>query len=94
MHRPKQMTAAWLALLWMVNVGLFLVLLYASVRTISGQMLDTVALYGNSLGRRTVDGPLDVALNAVSAVSLVLGPLMLVACMTLPRLSRPAPSPL
>ncbi len=29
-----------------------------------------------------------------AAVSLVLGPLMLVACMTLPRLSRPAPSPL
>ncbi len=72
MQRPKQVTAAWLALLWMVNVGLFLVLQYASVRTISGQMLDTVALYGNSLGRRTVDGPLDVALNAVSAVSLVL----------------------
>ncbi len=72
MQRPKQMTAAWLALLWMVNVGLFLVLQYASVRTISGQMLDTVALYGNSLGRRTVDGPLDVALNAVSVVSLVL----------------------
>jgi membrane-associated phospholipid phosphatase len=72
MQRPKQVTAAWLALLWMVNVGLFLVLQYASVRTISGQMLDTVALYGNSLGRRTVDGPLDVALNAVSVVSLVL----------------------
>ncbi len=29
-----------------------------------------------------------------ATVSLVLGPLMLVACMTLPRLSRPAPSPL
>jgi membrane-associated phospholipid phosphatase len=72
MQRPKQVTAAWLALLWMVNVGLFLVLQYASVRTISGQMLDTVALDGNSLGRRTVDGPLDVALNAVSVVSLVL----------------------
>jgi membrane-associated phospholipid phosphatase len=70
--RPKQMTAAWLALLWLVNVGLFLVVLVASLRTISGQMVDTVALYGNSLGRRTVDGPLDVALNAVSVVSLVL----------------------
>ena len=29
-----------------------------------------------------------------AGVSLVLGPLMLIACMTLPRLSRPAPSPL
>ena len=72
MYRSKQVTAAWLALLWLVNVALFLVVLHASVRTISGQMLDTVALYGNSLGRRTVDGPLDVALNAVSVASLVL----------------------
>jgi membrane-associated phospholipid phosphatase len=71
MQRPKRVTAAWLTLLWLVNVGFFLVLLYASLRTISGQMLDTVALYGNSLGRRTVDAPLDVALNAVSTVSLV-----------------------
>jgi len=72
MHRSKQVTAAWLTLLWLLNVGLFLVLLYASLRTIRGQMLDTVALSGNSLGRRTVDGPLDVALNAVSVVSSVL----------------------
>ena len=28
-----------------------------------------------------------------AGVSLVLGPLMLIACMTLPLLSRPAPSP-
>src|SRR5262245_47320993 len=34
-------------------------------------MLDTVALYGNSLGRRTVDGPLDAAPGAISTASLV-----------------------
>ena len=90
MLRPKQVTAAWLALLWMVNVGLFLVLQYASVRTISGQMLDTVALYGNSLGRRTVDGPLDVALNAVSVVSLVLVLVVIGAVAALRQRSRSA----
>ena len=72
MQRSKRVTAAWLAMLWLINVGLFVVVLYASLRTISGQMLDTVALYGNSLGRRTVDQPLNVALNAVSVVSLLL----------------------
>ncbi len=61
---------AWLALLWLVNVGLLALLVRASIWTISGQMLDTVALAGNSLGRRTVDAPLDVALNAVSVVSI------------------------
>jgi membrane-associated phospholipid phosphatase len=72
MQRPRLVTAAWLALLWLVNVGLLALLVHASIGTISGQMLDTVALAGNSLGRRTVDGPLDVALNAVSVVSIVL----------------------
>ncbi len=72
MHGPKLVTAAWLALLSLVNVGLLLVVWYASLRTITGQMLDTVALYGNSLGRRTVDAPLDGALNAISTVSLIL----------------------
>jgi membrane-associated phospholipid phosphatase len=72
MQRPKQVTVTWLAALWAANVVLFLVVLVASVGTIRGQMLDTIALYGNSLGRRTVDGPLDLALNAVSVASLVL----------------------
>ncbi len=72
MQQPRLVTAAWLALLWLVNLGLLVLLVHASIETISGQMLDTVALAGNSLGRRTVDGPLDVALNAVSVVSIVL----------------------
>jgi membrane-associated phospholipid phosphatase len=72
MRGPKLVTVAWLALLSLVNVGLFLAVWYASLRTITGQMLDTVALSGNSLGRRTVDAPLDVALNAISTVSLIL----------------------
>ena len=63
---------AWLTMLWLANVVLLIAVAWASVRTIRGQMLDTVALYGNSLGRRTLDDPLDVALNAVSVGSIVI----------------------
>jgi membrane-associated phospholipid phosphatase len=65
-------TLAWLGALWLVNTVLFTILAWVSVRTTRGQMLDTVALYGNGLGRRTVSGPLDAALGAVSVVSTVL----------------------
>jgi membrane-associated phospholipid phosphatase len=61
---------AWLATLWLVNVTLFAVVAWVSVRTVRGQMLDTVALYGNSLGRRTLDEPLNAALGAISVASL------------------------
>lgn len=71
MQRPRLVTVAWLGSLWLANVVLFSLVAHVSVRTITGQMLDTVALSGNSLGRRTVDAALDVALNAVSVVSLV-----------------------
>jgi len=62
---------AWLGVLGLVNVVLLSAVIWVCVRTIRGQMLDTVALYGNSLGRRTVDGPLDAALGAISTASLV-----------------------
>jgi membrane-associated phospholipid phosphatase len=68
----RQATVAWLGTLWLVNVALLAAVASVSVRTIRGQMLDTVALYGNSLGRRTLDEPLDAALNAVSIGSIVL----------------------
>jgi membrane-associated phospholipid phosphatase len=61
---------AWLSTLWVANVLLFAAVAWVSVRSIRGQMLDTVALYGNSFGRRTLDEPLDAALNAISAVSV------------------------
>jgi membrane-associated phospholipid phosphatase len=74
-------TVAWLGTLWLVNLVLFAVVAWTSVRSIRGQMLDTVALYGNSLGRRTVDAPLDVALGAISVVStgLILVVILVVA---------------
>lgn len=61
---------AWLGTIGLVNIVLFGVLATVSVRSIRGQMLDTVALYGNSLGRRTLDEPLDAALGLVSVVSV------------------------
>jgi membrane-associated phospholipid phosphatase len=70
MQRPRFVTVAWLALLAAANAALLLLVMYVALGTIRGQMLDTVALSGNDLGRRTVDGPLNVALNAISVVSL------------------------
>jgi membrane-associated phospholipid phosphatase len=48
-----------------------------SVGTVRGQMLDTLALWGNDTGRAELAGPLDTALNAVSVASLVLVLLMI-----------------
>jgi membrane-associated phospholipid phosphatase len=68
---PKATTAAGLAVLTAVNVVLYLLVAHSSVQTIRGQMLDTVALAGNGLGRDNVAAPLNTALNAISVVSLV-----------------------
>lgn len=72
---------AWLGTLWLVNVLLFGAVAWVSIRTIRGQMLDTVALYGNSFGRRTLDEPLDAALGAIStaSVGLILVVILVVA---------------
>lgn len=72
MRRSPELTVAWLGTLWLVNVVLFLLVTVVAVRTVRGQTLDTVALYGNSLGRRTIDGPLDAALGAISIASIAL----------------------
>jgi membrane-associated phospholipid phosphatase len=71
MPNPKLATIVWLAVLTAANVVLFFIVAQTSIHTIRGQMLDTVALTGNDLGRRTVDGPLNGALNLISVVSLV-----------------------
>lgn len=72
---------AWLGTIGLVNIAAFVLLTGAAVRTIRGQMLDTVALSGNSLGRRTLDEPLDAALGLVSVVSvgLILAVILAVA---------------
>ena len=66
------MTVAWLGTLGLVNALLFMIVVWVSVGTIRGQMLDTVALYGNGLARRMVGGPLDAALEAISVGSIAL----------------------
>ncbi len=72
MRSPRAATAAWLAMLTSVNAVLLLVVVHYGLGTIRGQMLDTVALTGNWVGRARIDAPLNTALNAVSVVSLVL----------------------
>jgi membrane-associated phospholipid phosphatase len=67
----KAATAAWLAALTGVNILAFLLVANASLNTIRGQMLDTIALAGREFGRDSVSGPLNTALNAISVVSLV-----------------------
>jgi len=69
-RRSPELTVAWLVTLWLANVVLFVLVTLIAVRTVRGQTLDTVALYGNSLGRRTIDGPLDAALGAISIASI------------------------
>lgn len=63
---------AWLGTLGLVNLVLLIAVTWVSVLTIRGQMLDTVALNGNSLGRRTIDEALDAALGAISVASLAI----------------------
>ena len=63
---------AWLAALAVANLVLLLLVVKYSIGTIRGQMLDTVALAGNSLGRVRFGGTLNTALDAISVASLVL----------------------
>lgn len=63
---------AWLAGLAVANLVLLLLVVKYSIGTIRGQMLDTVALAGNGLGRVRFGGTLNTALDAVSVASLVL----------------------
>lgn len=72
MRSPKLTTAAWLAVLTSVNAGLLLLVVHYSLGTIRGQMLDTVALTGNWVGRDRFGVPLNTALNAISVASLVI----------------------
>lgn len=72
MRSAKRATVAWLGLLTTVSLVLLVLLERASIRTIRGQMLDTVALAGNWVGRDSFATALDTALNAISSASLVI----------------------
>lgn len=65
------MTATWLVLLTAIQVLAFGLLWRFAVRTEHGQLLDTIALTGNSIGRDRIDGLVGTVLNAMSVVSLL-----------------------
>lgn len=62
---------AWLVFLVAVQVVAFVALWRFAVRTEQGQLLDTIALEGNSIGQDRIDGLVDRVLNAMSVVSLI-----------------------
>ncbi|MFK3985648.1 phosphatase PAP2 family protein [Micromonospora sp. NPDC050397] len=69
--RKTALTVVWLVLLAAVQVMAFVLLWHLAVRTEHGQLLDTVALTGNSIGRDRIDGLVGTVLNAMSVVSLL-----------------------
>lgn len=69
--RGVGLAVAWLVFLVAVQVVAFVALWRFAVRTEHGQLLDSIALEGNSIGRDRVDGLVDRVLNAMSVVSLV-----------------------
>jgi len=48
------------------------------VQTVHGQRIDWIALTGNEIGQRTVEGPINTALNTISVVSLVIATVVVV----------------
>jgi len=62
--------AVWLVLLTAGQIAAFVAVWRYFVTTEPGQVLDTIALTGNSIGRGRVDPVVRTVLNAVSALSL------------------------
>jgi len=69
--RQAAITASWLLLLIAVQLVAFVALWRFAVLTEHGQLLDTIALEGNSIGQDEIDGPVDRVLNAMSVASLL-----------------------
>ncbi len=68
--RRTGLTAAWLVLLVVVQALAIVAIWRFAVRAEQGQLIDTIALSGNSIGRARVAGLVGSVLNAVSALSL------------------------
>ena len=66
------LTALWLVLLLAGQIVAFIALWRFAVDTEHGQMLDWIALSGNSIGQDRVDGLAGTVLNAMSALSLLI----------------------
>jgi membrane-associated phospholipid phosphatase len=70
MHRKDGYLAAWLLVLLAGHVVAFAVVWGYFVHTRHGQLLDTIALTGDLIGRRHIDGLVGTVLNAISVLSL------------------------
>ncbi|WP_420850489.1 phosphatase PAP2 family protein [Planosporangium mesophilum] len=62
----------WLLVLAGAELACFAAICHFFVRTEHGQMLDLVALTGNTVGQSRVEGPVDTILNTMSALSLAI----------------------
>lgn len=71
-RRTTGYLVAWLLLLAASQVVAFVQVWSFFVHTEHGQLLDTIALAGNSIGRDRVDGPATSVLNAMSVASLAI----------------------
>ncbi|MFY1698487.1 phosphatase PAP2 family protein [Solwaraspora sp. WMMA2101] len=70
--RGATLLAAWCLLLAVGQTLAFALVWWAFVRTWRGQMLDTIALTGNSIGQDEAYGPASTVLGVVSVASLAL----------------------
>lgn len=69
--RKTVLTVGWLGLLTLLQVGVLVAVWWFAVRTEHGQLLDTIALTGNSIGQQRIVGVVGGVLNAVSLLSLL-----------------------
>ncbi|MGX7671999.1 phosphatase PAP2 family protein [Plantactinospora sp. DSM 117369] len=69
--RSGILTASWLVLLTALQILAFVVVWRFAVGTEQGQVLDTIALTGNSIGQHRIEGIVGGVLNAVSLLSLL-----------------------
>ncbi|GIG93774.1 phosphatase PAP2 family protein [Plantactinospora mayteni] len=69
--RSGILTASWLVLLTALQILAFVVVWRFAVGTEHGQVLDTIALTGISIGQHRIEGVVGGVLNAVSLLSLL-----------------------
>lgn len=69
--RSSILTGAWLVVLTGAQILTVVVVWRFAVGTEQGQLLDTIALNGNSIGRQRIEGMVGGVLDAVSLLSLV-----------------------
>jgi membrane-associated phospholipid phosphatase len=72
LNRKRGYLAAWLVLLLAGHIVAFAAVWKVFVHTRHGQLLDAIALAGDTIGRARVDGLVDAVLNVVSVLSLAI----------------------